>query len=206
MALKTLVKIGQITNLSDARYSAGMGVEMLGFVAEENHPDYISPDKFKEITDWVSGVRLVAEFENAHPESILKVADQYAVDFLQIAEPLHLQMLVNSNKQIILKQEINSIADLEKIKGLIASMKDFHISLLLDGEREDLEADEIALIKEFSQQIPVLLGYGFNADTVNKVLEATAVEGIAMKGTQEEKPGFKDYDALADVLEVLEVD
>ncbi len=31
MALKTIVKVGNITNLSDARYCAVMGVDMLGF-------------------------------------------------------------------------------------------------------------------------------------------------------------------------------
>ena len=29
MPLKTFVKVGNITNLSDARYCAGMGVDML---------------------------------------------------------------------------------------------------------------------------------------------------------------------------------
>ena len=35
--LKTLVKVGEINNLSDARYSAGMGVELLGFALK--HPE-----------------------------------------------------------------------------------------------------------------------------------------------------------------------
>ena len=41
--LKTLIKVSNINNLSDARYCAGMGVEMLGFSMDE-----LSIEKFKE--------------------------------------------------------------------------------------------------------------------------------------------------------------
>ena len=42
--LKTQVKVSSITNLSDARYCAGMGVDLLGFPIQE-----ISLEKFTEI-------------------------------------------------------------------------------------------------------------------------------------------------------------
>ena len=41
MGLKTLVKVSEVNNLSDARYCAGMGVEMIGFSLDENHPKFI---------------------------------------------------------------------------------------------------------------------------------------------------------------------
>ena len=53
MSLKTLVKVGGVTNLSDARYCAGMGVAILGFCPEPSRPDYVDLDKFKEITNWI---------------------------------------------------------------------------------------------------------------------------------------------------------
>jgi phosphoribosylanthranilate isomerase len=53
MALKTKVKAGNITNLSDARYCAGMGVDWLGFPA-----DVVNPDTFKEITNWVTSLNM----------------------------------------------------------------------------------------------------------------------------------------------------
>jgi phosphoribosylanthranilate isomerase len=58
MSLKTKVKAGNITNLSDARYCAGMGVDWLSFPAEK-----VNPVKFKEITDWVTGPQFVLEAE-----------------------------------------------------------------------------------------------------------------------------------------------
>ena len=61
MALKTIVKVGSITNLSDARYCAGMGVEMLGFAFDPSHGYYLQAIQFNEIIKWVSGVTIVGE-------------------------------------------------------------------------------------------------------------------------------------------------
>jgi phosphoribosylanthranilate isomerase len=52
MALKTLVKASEVNNLSDARYCAGMGVEMLGFCLDENHPKFIELARLREISVW----------------------------------------------------------------------------------------------------------------------------------------------------------
>jgi phosphoribosylanthranilate isomerase len=70
MALKTFVKVSTVNNLSDARYCAGMYVNWLGFNLEESSPDYLSPEKFTEITEWLSGLEYVGEFENSHPDTI----------------------------------------------------------------------------------------------------------------------------------------
>ena len=43
--LSTIVKISQVTNLSDAGYCAGMGVEMIGFMIDEDSESYVSAQK-----------------------------------------------------------------------------------------------------------------------------------------------------------------
>jgi phosphoribosylanthranilate isomerase len=68
--LTRTVKISNVTNLSDARYCAGMGVEMLGFSIDEDSPNYISPKKFEDICSWLAGVTLVAETAQTNAESI----------------------------------------------------------------------------------------------------------------------------------------
>ena len=82
MARKPVVYVSRITNLSDARYCAGMGVDMIGIVIDRNHPDYVSPQKYKEMIGWISGPRHVAEFTTTI--NIDQVIKQYAVDFFHI--------------------------------------------------------------------------------------------------------------------------
>lgn len=59
MALKTFVKISTVNNLSDARYCAGMYVNLMGFNLEEGNKDYMAPEKYQELTDWLSGLEYV---------------------------------------------------------------------------------------------------------------------------------------------------
>lgn len=56
------VKVNSITNLTDARFCAGMGVEMLGFSMSEKHIRHIEADKVNGITGWLSGIKVVSEF------------------------------------------------------------------------------------------------------------------------------------------------
>ncbi|WP_143961006.1 beta/alpha barrel domain-containing protein [Litoribacter populi] len=206
MALKTFVKISSVNNLSDARYCAGMYVNVMGFALEENDSNYISPQKFKELSDWVSGVEFVAEFKHSHPENILSTLQNYeGFSFIQIEEEAHLQMLLNTNYGLIWKVELESVDRLDEILILAESLKDGGIVVLLEG---DIEMDEVAKekINELSAKCDVLVGFDINAENVKGIVENTQIKGIALKGGHEIKPGIKDFDELADILEALEIE
>ncbi len=190
MALKMLVKVGEITNLSDARYCAGMGVDMLGFNLNPDADTYVSPECFKEITGWISGVRLVGEFGNASHQVINKVISDYKLDMVQMSDTNLISTLV---LPIIL--QVNSLEKL--LSGTHVEGVQYY---LLD-DFVDIES-----LKTLSGHQPILIGNDINAGNIISFLENTTIKGIALKGSIEEKPGFKDYDQLADILEVLETD
>ena len=204
MALKTFVKVSTVNNLSDARYCAGMYVNLLGFNLEESSPNYLSPEKFTEITEWLSGLEYVGEFENSHPDTILQTIKNYDIHCIQIREEAHVQMLLNTGFTIILKQLIRDNDDLLHLIAIAPSLKDNDVILLLESNIENLTPELAGSIRHLSEQTPVLLGFGFGAETVEEVLEQTRVKGIALNGGNEIKPGLRDFDELADILELLE--
>lgn len=190
MALKTLVKVGEITNLSDARYCAGMGVDMLGFNLNPGADTYVSPELFKEITDWISGVRLVGEFGDVSHEVIDQVIESYKLDMVQVSNS---DLISDINLPVILQMN-----GLEKLQSH-TNVEGVEYYLLDDfGDEESLE--------DLPGHQPILIGNDINAGNVNSFIENTTIKGIALKGSIEEKPGFKDYDQLADILEALETD
>ena len=87
MSLKTIVKISNVTNLSDARYCAGMGVDMLGFSMDADSPNYIDPKKFGEIRGWVAGVQIVGETTATDPDVIEQLLDTYQPDCCRLMKP-----------------------------------------------------------------------------------------------------------------------
>jgi phosphoribosylanthranilate isomerase len=81
------------------------------------------------------------------------------------------------------------------------------VVLLIDTDNpESFTHPDLEIVKIIASRCEVLLGFGFTAESVEKVLEYTKVKGITMKGGNEIKPGIKDYDELADILERLELD
>lgn len=207
MALRSFVKISAVTNLSDARYCAGMYVNLIGFDLEENSKNFTSSQKFNEITGWLSGVDFVAEFESTHPEKILTLVQEYnGINFIETKEEIYLRMLVNSSFGIILKKELSTEEDLDDLIAKAQFFKDFGVVLHLVSDSLDLDSSIIEKLKTLASSVDVLLGFGIEPDTIGEIIEDTGIKGIALEGGEEIKPGLKDFDRLAEILEVLEIE
>jgi len=200
MSLKTLVKVSNITNLSDARYCAGMGVEMIGFVMDKFSADYTSPEKMKEIKSWVAGVQVVGETQSADYEEVKALVEAYEIDILQISEAGLLPQISDLGKPVILKLEFES-AYLEDYLERYSQFVEF---FLVDGG--DFSDFARYTLKEYSFNYPIVLDFGITAENVSQLIEEMQIKGIALKGSNEIRPGYKDYDELSEILELLEED
>jgi len=187
MALKTKVKASNITNLSDARYCAGMGVDWLSFPAH-----LVNPVTFKEITDWITGPQFILEVND---EKVLSMAEQYPVPTLEI--PYH---------------TLNSIAPLTSKSFLITlplskwqALKD--ALLVFKGRIEyvvvDLDIPDWTELNDIATHFKILVNSSDRHSMVELLL--LPIDGINVSGEDELKPGLKDFDRLSAVLEELEV-
>jgi len=208
MALKTFVKISNVNNLSDARYCSGMYVNLMGFSLEKNNEYYVTPTAFKEITDWLSGLEYVAEFSNSHPDNILEAMAQYdGFSYIQIAERLHLPMLKNTSYSLIFKYTLEKAEDLDDLLDLAPTLRENDILLNLESDTSMEITGEIQKeIKKIAAKCELLLGFGFDDKNVDQLLDTIPLKGISMKAGHEIKPGIKDFDEMADILEALEVE
>lgn len=200
MALKTLVKVSNITNLSDARYCAGMGVEMIGFVMDKHSADYISPDKMKEIKSWVAGVLTVGETQSGDYEEVKTLVQDYEIDILQIADASLLPQISDLGKPIILKLDFDSAY----FEDYLERYNQFVEFFLVDGGV--LSDFARYTLKEYAFNYPIVLDFGITAENINDLLDEMHLKGIALKGTNELHPGSKDYDDLRGILENIEID
>lgn len=183
MPLKTLVKVGALTHLSDARYCAGMGVNMLGFKVIPAEPDYISPPKFQEIRGWITGPQIVAELYGIGDASLIpQIMQDYKPDYVEIG-----------------------LAEV----AVIPSLPLPYILYLKDNETlPELATKPVYVLVENPSRYPdidiPLLAAIDSPEKANEALMLLNVKGLAMHGGAEISPGLKDYESLASVLEVLE--
>jgi phosphoribosylanthranilate isomerase len=186
MPLKTLVKVGCITNLSDARYCAGMGVDMLGFRVIEGSENYVSPTFYQELRGWISGPKVVVELYGLNSsEQAAKIIEGYAPDYAEL-----------------------SFTEFKKFGSL------FTLPLIVYLTKQELTAanahhPEVAfwITEQLPDGVkisqPVLLEIS-NKEGLTDKINVPGLSGIALKGSSEIRPGFKNYDELADVLEMLD--
>lgn len=197
MALKTIVKVGSITNLSDARYCAGMGVEMLGFVIDPSHEYYLPATRYNEIIRWVSGVTIVGEMN----ETLESFESYRQIDVLQISDGALLKKVKEVVSRVILS------IDLKK-QSLSSVLKDFPEAdyYLLQHSEDKIDDDYLNGFSQYGNEHQLILGFGVNPKNVNQIVNSGIFKGIELKGSAEIIPGYKDYSELADILEILEIE
>lgn len=183
MPLKTIVKVGSITNLSDARYCSGMGVDMLGFRVVEGDANYLSPKHFQEIRGWVVGPQIVAEVYGIRDNSALsQILSDYRPDYLELG-----------------KEDLHRLGSSLPIPYIL--------SLKPEDSTPVTSTADFVLLSTFQEStalsVPVLL-HVREKQLLESALSSQKIKGIALDGSHEIKPGLKDYEALAEILEALE--
>jgi phosphoribosylanthranilate isomerase len=202
--LKTVVKISNVTNLSDARYCAGMGVEMLGFSIDEAVESYVDLKKFNDIRSWIAGVQIVAETELTEASLLLEKIERYQPNAIQISNADLLPWLKSETaRPLILKVEADQDADtIEEI--MVKNAPYVTYFLLESGSDAPLTDDWQDFLNTLSARFSILLGFGITAENATFLLDDVNISGIALRGGEEIRPGYKDFGDLMDVLEALE--
>lgn len=188
------VKVGGITNLSDARYCAGMGVDMLGFTCIDNQPGYVSPAAFQELRGWFNGPSIVAEaYGLRNGEALREIIRNYLPDFIELGIT-ELPFVDLPSVALIVAAGQASADDLLRQLAFLHNQVAF---IILDGQ---MPSPDIRLVAEY---YPVLLQLNKPAD---ENLLKLPVKGFALKGGMEERPGLKSYDSLSEILDQLSED
>ncbi|MBN8575895.1 MAG: hypothetical protein J0L66_03090 [Cytophagales bacterium] len=188
MALVTKVKAGKITNLTDARYCAGMGVEWIGFPAAT-----VSAKTFSEITGWLAGPQWVIELGSAPwPNLQAYGSPVWQCSFDNLAEALSLagQLIVELPAKDLQAANPHLLSNSNRIEALLLT----HVSA----------GFSFATLQSDFNSFPVLIDLDTCAFELRDLLAWP--NGLQVSGGTEERPGLRDVAALAEVLEQLEVE
>jgi phosphoribosylanthranilate isomerase len=183
----TKVKVSQVTNLSEARYCAGMGVDFLSF------PIFtVDPKTYQEITSWVAGPKFGVEVDAKNISS----AQEYKTDFIEV--------------------DVNQLERFSRLENLIVSLEATEWTIkkpnlllskgnILYVELTIASLDEsiLGIINDITEDFKILLKPSGKIE-LDKLLKL-AIDGLSFDGNAETKPGVKEY-PLSEILEQLEVE
>lgn len=194
--LRLPVKVNSITNLSDARYCAGMGVEMIGFCQNETAERYLSVEKANGIAGWLVGVKIISE------NTAQKSAEELASSALAIsAEAIEIQYFneLSSNTNALPLIFGFTLSEWEKTKAFLTQEATLHIAL----EKSDMH--QISLIERICKHNATFLNVSkLDIAEIEKLLNEAQPYGLSHDGGNELSPGLSDFEHLAEVLEYLE--
>jgi len=203
MGLTIPVILNSVNNLSDARYAAGMGVDFMGFEIEAGVDRYVSPDLFKAITAWLSGIQTVASVSILNPSTLAFIQEHYQPDFIQFE-------FVDGISQ----SDLSEIACIQKITFPVGNeanvlvqikqqMYDEANFILLELSDWTEWRNNKEIISQVNSHHANLWALPIEKEDV-ALIQSMDLKGIALKGEDEQRPGWKDLDKLIDILEALE--
>jgi len=207
MGLKTFVKVSRVDSLSDARYCAGMMVDVLGFNLQEGTDGFVDAEKFNEITNWVAGVKFCGEFKDAQVAEIKIASANHSLDFIETQVVDQLEELSELDINLILKIVIDQKENVDSLHATINYAKDLVSHIVISSQKPELyQLLNDALTSIDSEETHIICSYNITPETIQATVDTALFKGIELEGTSEERPGLKDYDNVMDVLEVLDED
>ncbi len=211
--LRTKVKASSITNLTDARYFAAMGVDWLGFNLNSKDEAAVAPELIGQIEEWVEGVQIVAEYGDDEWGNAKAGVEKVIPNIVQMGgkagvnEILEMPPAVPVIKEIIIENNMSEETVLSEIEELTGHVMAFALNFtkhkiswqdILKGQPFTID-----FLKELTDKFPIILEIDFDAKTLKNCLDNLSPEGITFKGGEEEKVGFKSFDELDDLFDVL---
>ncbi len=210
MEHKINAKFGEINNLGDARYAAGVGAAFMGFNLSSSPPKYVEPEKMKEISGWAPGPALVTEWENEPANIIADTCKRLDIDYIQlnsfnpaVTSALKPDFCVIQNIDIsAIEPPGKLIQQVNEVNGL-AMYYMLSFKTLSDQEKFLSKPGNELLITDFCRDQPVLLNFHFNPSNILTLIEKFKPFGINLKGPSEIKPGFQDYGDMNELFELV---
>lgn len=191
MPLKTKVKVSHISNLSDARYCAGMGVEILGFQVIPGLDNYVAPEVYQDFRGWVNGPTIAAELYGLSDAAQLKgVIEGYAPDYFELTW----------NEYSTFREFLTlpCLVYFPQASGQLPAVKDEKIVYWITDEESNCDDGK-------SASAPILKKIS-SLRSLHQALSESCIHGLALEAPTALHPGVTSYEQLGDILEALEDD
>ncbi len=198
----TKIIIGNITNLSDARYAAASGADYISFCFDTFSPNYIPPVKAKEMIDWVSGIKIIASFGNQSKEEIETIVSLINIDEIEVEKEFLPDDFSEIDIPIIKKINLNE-TDETKTKVMFEMYKEkvnaFHLYTSSPFDKSIYEN----LLKELCLSVNIIWELDVNENNIASIITDYKPYAIQLTGSDEEKTGYKDFEEMDKIVEKI---
>lgn len=215
--LATKVLASGITHLTDARYFAAWEVDFLAFpLGDDVDGEAISWDMLNALREWIEGPAIIAELG--------EISDGEAWGTKLKAEKVDIA-LVTSTAPAAAPEELSAaglrvfshvkVAGYQSAEDVADAIKEHPAAelIVLDFESGGITWSDLATgspfnltaLQELLKIRPCLLQIAAAGINPINIKKDYAIAGYAVRGSSEEKVGYKSFDDLDDLFEGLEI-
>ena len=194
-----------ITHLTDARYFAAWHPDYLCFPVG---PGGIAPEYFTAIREWVEGPVCVAELSTeADAEALQTLLDIPDLTHVMLDYGTDSSFLTQRSLQPITRLPVAGYHAVLDVADRLAEVPDPVVLDFTDGgitwsDLVDGHPFSTGLLKELTGERKIYVRIDLTPDEVAEARDM--VYGLALRGSSEEKVGYKSFDDIDDILEALE--
>lgn len=211
---RTKIIASDLTNLTDARYFAAWEVDWIGFNLDAGSEHYLDPLKAMAIREWVDGPAIAGAFGLAEADEILQRVSDLRLDtvlagmFVSADTVRTISERVPVIREIVVEKTISP----DTIEQQLEELAPFVEYFLLNFDKNaihwtELKSGKWALdnfwLRECCVRYPVLVSIDLDPQVLEDLLAGIRPAGFNLRGGEEEKVGFKSFDQLDALLDIL---
>jgi len=202
------VKVCGITELEDARYLAGEGVDYLGFIQHAESPRYAPPSLAADIIEWVHGPTPVGVFVNDDAETVNAALEAAGFEVAQLHGQEPPYVLDQIRSPVIKAIHVRHDASADQLRTLMERYEDSADAFLLDTHDSSVwggtgESFNWRLARDLSSDYKIFLAGGIDADNVRRAVETMRPYAIDLSSSLEDAPGEKSFAKIDAFMEAF---
>ena len=183
----------EVNNLTDARYFAAWYADWISFhLPALNAGDDIG--KIQSILSWIDGLNLAYRPHKLNPDFAFQLYDQLKLDAIHID-------LTGNEEWISNITGIPIVAEISNVDQLLVLKEQKILAFIIDST---IFADVHLFQKKNFPDATIFLKYDSNEDLRQAEINKLHNIGLAIKGGEEERPGYKSFDEVDKLFELIE--
>jgi len=196
-----------IEHLTDARYFAAHEVDFISFRynTSESMEGGLNVDAIQSITEWIEGPKLIVhctdfeQFRAINPEACLfEYRQELDYNNQVLPDLVRFKLRKIENFDVFVSNGISGTDLVIHADHLILDLRSCGISA------EDLlQGAALEALQSISAATSLFIDVSCNAKTLFKLIEQINPEGIVIRGGSEEKAGYKSFEELDELFELL---
>jgi phosphoribosylanthranilate isomerase len=206
--MRTKLKICGITDLADARYLAGEGVDYLGFVQHEDSPRYVVPSLVSDMLEWLYGPESVGVFVNKSAEEVNQIAATAGFDYVQLHGEESPETCRAVERPIIKAIRVRHDASSDQLRAIMERYDGLVEHFLLDTHNSSVwggtgESFNWRLARELSTDYSIFLAGGIDAGNIERAVKTMRPFAIDLSSGVESAPGVKSFEKVDAFLDAF---